>query len=145
MKNLFGLVQDSNPAAILQMMKTADTLHMPKILACCERHVAIDAAKTMRTKAFWEQLPACSSVRIVRGLDAAYEVYKAQATSKIRLWVANCPNCRRYNNSHGIRSYMDDADVMVNDSELKVSVPSCKAFLKMTEPILSQAKEVPQS
>ena len=67
MKNLFGLVQDSNPAAILQMMKTADTLHMPKILACCERHVAIDAAKTMRTKAFWEQLPACSSVRIVRG------------------------------------------------------------------------------
>ena len=135
-------MQGSNPAAILRMMKTADTLHMPKILACCERHVAIDAAKSMRTKAFWEQMPACSSVRIARGLDAAYEDYKAQATTKIRSWIANCPN---YYNSHGMRSYIDDADAMVNDSELKVSVPSCKAFLKMTEPILSQAKEVSQS
>ena len=131
--------QGRSPEFILQVVRTADRLGMPKTLACCERHVAINASKSMRTEAFWEQIPACSSVRIARGLDAAYEEFKAHAVSKI------CPLIRNYNNHYGHSADMDNAQSIINNCELRVSVPPCKAFLKMAEPIASQAKAVAQS
>ena len=68
---------------ILQIMQTADRINMPKTLACCERHVAIDPAKSMRTQAFWEHIPARSSVRIATSLDVAYESLMAHFDSQM--------------------------------------------------------------
>ena len=126
--------QGRSPEFILQVAKTADRLNMPKTLACCERHVAIDPARSMRTKAFWEQIPARSSLRIARGLNAAYEKFRAHAISKMDSLLDNCGG------AYGMRTYKDQARSRLNSIELKLSVPLCKAFSEMAEPSPSQAE-----
>lgn len=66
--NCSVLAQGKSPDFSLQIMMTADRLNMPKSLACCERHVAIDPSQQLRTEAFWEHMPACSYLRIAMGL-----------------------------------------------------------------------------
>ena len=130
-------MQESDAEAVLNIMKTADRLSMPKILACYERRVAINFVKGIRTKAFWEEIPACSSARIAMGLchiaTAAHENCKAHVISKIgAMREVICNTCHA-------RSIMNDTLTSIRCYELKVSVPPCKAFLTMAEPILDQA------
>ena len=58
-------VQDRSPEFILQIMQTADRINMPKTLACCERHVAIDPAKSVRTQAFWELISGGNDAQLL--------------------------------------------------------------------------------
>ena len=143
------LAQGRSPEFILQMIKTAKRLAMPKTLACCERHVAIDPANSMRTRAIWEQIPACSSVRIAKGLDAAYGKYKDQAISKMgSLLEATAANLKPYSveSTHRVvRDCKIAVRITLSCIELKSCVPPCKAFLEMAEPVKSQAKAVPSS
>ena len=133
------LLQGKGPDFILQTMQAAYRLGMPKTLACCERHVAIDFAKSMRTQAFWECIPVCSCMRIAKGLDAAYEKLHAQAISKIDSMPDTCMS------GYTMRSYKLDVQNGLRSIQLKLSVPLCKAFFEMAEPIPSQAKAVSSS
>ena len=131
-------VQESDAEAVLNIMKTADRLSMPKILACYECRVAINSVKGIRTKAFWEKIPACSSARIAMGLAAAHENCKAHAISKIGAMREVICNTSSITCCHA-RNIMNDTLTSIESYELKVSVPPCKAFLTMAEPILDQA------
>ena len=122
-KTFSVLAQGKIAEDILQIMLTADRLNMPKILACCERHVAMDPANSMRTKAFWERIPACSSLRIAKGLEAAHGTYKAHAMSIIRS-----------HKGHPI----DTQQAALNSVDLEASIPPARHFFKMAEPVLSQ-------
>ena len=102
------------PELFLQTMNTADRLNMPKLLACCERHVAIDPWGCMRTEDFWELMPACSSLRIARGLYAAYKKLHATPGSAGKFHPTHLPSENAY-------------------IELRFFVPPSKAFLKMAE------------
>ena len=139
------LAQERSPEFILQIMQTADRINMPKTLACCERHVAIDPAKSMRTQAFWEHIPARSSVRIATSLDAAYENIRAHFDSQMDSLNDVVLDITGENSRHG--NAQQDAAHYVRSckqymcSSIKLTyVPPCKAFLQMAEYVLSQAK-----
>ena len=113
---------------------------MPKTLACCERHVAI-GAKTMRSEAFWKDIPASSSVRIAMGLDAAHENLKAQAITKIAPLVESLaaevsedPAFADYE----VDTFKENLGDIFLKIKLKESLPSCKAFFEMAEPVSSK-------
>ena len=137
------LAQGRSPEFILQTSKTADRLTMPKTLACCERHVAIDPAKSMRTRAFWEHIPACSSVRIAMGMDAAYRKYKDQAISRMdSLLEEVAADLRQHSagsaeSARRVRDCRTAARIVLSSIELTLCVPPCKAFLEMAEPVPS--------
>ena len=135
------LAQGRSPDFILQTMKIADRVNMPKTLACCKRHVAIDPAKSMRTQAVWEHIPACSSVRIAKGLDAARKTAEAHATSKQKYLVdlllvtaGRHPRDAAYH----MGLCMNSVQTRSNLAKPKSFVPSCKAFFEMTEHSPSQ-------
>ena len=133
------LAQGRSPEFILQIMECADRLRLPKTLACCERHVAIDSANNMRTKVFWERIPICSSimVRIAKGLECAYESVTAHYLSKIDS-VSNTDYHTDY--LRYMREWVCDLRM---STQIKLRfVPSCMAFLRMTEPVLSQAEAI---
>lgn len=139
-KDILVLVQGRSPELILQLMKSADRLKMPKTLACCERHVAIGAS-SRRTEAFWEEMPACSFVRIAKGLDAAHENLKAQAISKIGPLVeslaAEVSNYPAHADNE-VDMFKEDLHDIFLAIKLNKSVPPCKAFLEMAEPVSSK-------
>ena len=135
------LAQGRSADFILQTMKIAARVSMPKTLACCERHVAIDPAKSMRTQAVWEQIPACSCMRIAKGLDAARKNAEAHASSKQKYLVdllletaGRHPGDAAF--FMGLR--MNHAQTRHNLAKPKTFVPSCKAFFEMTERSPSQ-------
>ena len=141
-----ALAQGRKPESILRIMKIADRVNMPKTLACCERHVAIMVgAKRMRKEAFWAEIPASSSERIAMGLHAVHANFRDQALSKIGPLL---DDLRRYGFYTGdYESEADDDVVRVCREEvldvlceikLKDSVPPCKAFLEMAQPVLSK-------
>lgn len=111
---------------------------MPKTLACCERHVAVDSS--MRTKAVWEHISACSSVRIVRGLAAAHDILKARVVSEMDdlLDDTGIP-------AHYVHKCMSEWRNVLNRFELNWSVPPSKAFLETADAIPSQAEAAFQS
>ena len=111
---------------------------MPKTLACCERHVAVDSS--MRTKAVWEHISACSSVRIARGLEAAHENFKARVVSEMDDLLDNTGD-----DAHYVHKCMSEVRNVLNRFELNWSVPPCKAFLEMADAIPSQAEAAFQS
>ena len=120
-------------------MKIADRVNMPKTLACCERHMAI-GAKRMKNEAFWEKIPACSSRRSARGLDAVHANFKARAVSKLCPVLDNLYLNGTYTgsyvleNENDVRVSKDDLLEVFLDMKLKETVPPCKAFLEMAEP-----------
>ena len=146
-RKLSVCAQGRSPEFVLQIMKTADSLpvNMPKTLACCERHIAI-AAKSIRTEAFWEHIPVCSSVRIARGLDAAYKNLKTLAISKIDslldTLMTTLENPHTADTEYHVRVRKISADTYINGIELTLAVPSCKAFLELAESVPSQARAV---
>ena len=138
---LSNVAQGRSPDFILQAMKIADRVSMPKTLACCERYVAIDPAKSMRTQAVWEHIPACSSVRITKGLDAARKETEAHATSKQQYLVdilVDAADRHPRDAAHHMRLCMNGAQNRRNLAKPKTFVPTCKAFLQMAERSLSQ-------
>ena len=146
-RNFSILAQGRTPECILQMMKSADRLNMPRTLACCERHVAIDSANTLRTKVGWEHIPACSSVRIARGLDAAYDHLMAHAISQIDSLNHDIRSMCYARTKSAIASIPTDTASYVNACKRDISmhvklrsVPPCKAFLQMAESVLNQAE-----
>ena len=142
--------QGRSPEFVLQIMKTADRLpvNMPKTLACCERHIAI-AASSIRTEAFWELIPVRSSVRIARGLDAAYKTLKILAVSKIDSLLdaleTTLAKPHTPDTIYHVRACKLSADSFIDGIELALAVPSCKAFLDLAESVPSQATAVSYS
>ena len=149
-RKLSVCAQGRSPEFVLQIMKTADRLpvNMPKTLACCERHIAI-AASSIRTEAFWELIPVRSSVRIARGLDAAYKNLKILFVSKIDSLLdaleTTLAKPHTPDTIYHVRACKLSADSFIDGIELALAVPSCKAFLDLAESVPSQATAVSYS
>ena len=57
---------------VLQLVDTAIQLDMPKLLACCESHIAAESGSKFDLLQLASHLPVSSALRISKGLRDAY-------------------------------------------------------------------------
>ena len=92
-------MQDRPLEVFWHMLECATVYDMPKLLACCEHHLAIDPLQRFKVLpasfSLGQQLPGCSLLRVADALRAAFHKMAAgQSRRKMPLERCDCQCCR---------------------------------------------------
>lgn len=115
-------------------MDAAARLGMPKLLACCERRIAIGASQAFSEKEFWNCIPPCSTKHIADGLRKAVESTVVLG-EPVQFSCSCCGRIQR--GASGTQPYRTQLCACMTNStkssNLSECVPSPKDFLEIAE------------
>ena len=97
-------MQDQSLDVFMHILDCAIVCDMPKLLACCEYHIAADPQQRFQPISLrpWHLLPISSALRIAEGLRLAFQNMAADHAAEDLSQVCDCGCCRH--NKQGIRS-----------------------------------------
>ena len=124
-------MQDQNADSIMHIMKSATLCGMPKLLACCEYWVVVDALTKapqhvgLRARCLSEQQLCCSWSHIAEGLCLAFHNhYDLACQARFDTMPCSCECCQKCVSCKC-------TNAVKNDKAVPICVPSPKEFLKM--------------
>ena len=103
-------MQDKPLEVFWHMLDCASVYNMPKLLACCEHHLAIDPLQRFKVLpasfASEQQLPGCSLLRVADALRAAFHKMAVDhASPKMPLERCDCPCCHIVRARRSLQNY----------------------------------------
>ena len=96
-----SVIQDKDDDAVLLALDTASELGMSKLLACCERRMALKPCQDSMIPNLWQRLPISSTSRIASCLSMAMAAAFEDSGRKYgdpftRLYYEYVPSCQRF-------------------------------------------------